>query len=452
LLEEAHSWRDFYLRDIHDNRNDIDSGSAGRMLLTPGRASRTSVIALATIQLSILAVVHLIALGARADEAAAQPIVIVLSWDGLRHDYPDLAEFPGLKRLEHEGVRARRLRPGWPSNTFPGHVSMATGTYADVHGIVDNRFYDREKGVYSYSSDADWLQAEPLWIAAERQGVKAATYFWVGSESPWHGQDHAYRIAPFDGGRLESLKVEQMLAWLGLSEADRPQLIMSYWAGADSIGHNFGPDSARLSSQLAGQDFQLQRLMRGIDELGLWPSTTLILVSDHGMTLTGPGVDLAGSLQQAGIGARVYGGAVAHVFLDDVSEAVAAQQVVEQTIATQCADARVYPGRDLPAAMRLRHPSRTGDLVVVGPPPCSFNKARGFGGIARTMLDSLGWGFGTHGYDPDLPDMGGVFMAMGRSVNAGLELGEVRQIDLAATVSKLLGMEPPASSEGRPIF
>ena len=63
---------------------------------------------------------------------------------------------------------------------------MATGTYADVHGIVDNRFYDREKGVYSYSSDADWLQAEPLWIAAERQGVKAATYFWVGSESPWH--------------------------------------------------------------------------------------------------------------------------------------------------------------------------------------------------------------------------------------------------------------------------
>jgi hypothetical protein len=60
------------------------------------------------------------------------------------------------------------------------------------------------------------------------------------------------------------------------------------------------------------------------------------------------------------------------------------------------------------------------------------------------MLDSLGWGFGTHGYDPDLPDMGGVFMAMGRSVNAGLELGEVRQIDLAATV--------PASSEGRPIF
>lgn len=406
----------------------------------------------ATLQLGFFVAVLMFAGPAQAEADNEPPIVIVLSWDGLRHDYPDLAEFPGLERLEREGVRARRLRAGWPSNTFPGHVSMATGTFADVHGIVDNRFYDRDRGVYSYSSDADWLQAEPLWIAAERQGVKAATYFWVGSESSWHGHDHTYRIAPFDGGRLESLKVEQILAWLGLSAAARPQLIMSYWAGVDTIGHNFGADSARLSGQLAGQDFQLQRLMQGIDELDLWSSTTLILVSDHGMTLTGPGIDLAGSLQQAGISARVFGGAVAHVFLDDVSQTVAAREVVEQTIATGCADARVYPGAELPAAMRLRHPSRTGDLVVVGPPPCSFNKARGFGGIARQMLDDLGWGFGTHGYDPDLVDMGGVFMAMGRGVSPGLELDEVRQVDLAATVSKLLRIDPPANSEGRPIF
>jgi hypothetical protein len=67
-------------------------------------------------------------------------------------------------------------------------------------------------------------------------------------------------------------------------------------------------------------------------------------------------------------------------------------------------------------------------------------------------LDYLGWGFGSHGYDPDLPDMGGVFMAMGRGVDPDLVLGEVRQIDLAATVSGLLGIAPPADSEGVPIL
>jgi predicted AlkP superfamily pyrophosphatase or phosphodiesterase len=383
---------------------------------------------------------------------ADKPIVIVLSWDGLRHDYPDLGDFAGLRRLEQEGVRARGLRAGWPSNTFPGHVSLATGTYADRHGIVDNRFYDRQRGVFSYSSDADWLEAEPLWITAERQGVRAATYFWVGSESDWHGQQQSYRIAPFDGGRLESLKVEQILAWLGLSEPARPQLIMSYWAGVDSIGHDYGPGSQRLVGQLMDQDYQLARLLRGIDELDLWAQTTLILVSDHGMTVTDPGIDLAGSLHRADIPAKVFGGAIAHVFLDDPQQAEAAAAVIETVIAAECQGANLYPGAALPDQMRLRHPSRSGDLVVVAPPPCNFNRRQGFGGFAQSFLAGLGWEYGSHGYDPKLPDMAGVFMAMGRGVDASQPLGEVRQIDLAATVSRLLGIDPPLQSEGEPIW
>jgi predicted AlkP superfamily pyrophosphatase or phosphodiesterase len=378
--------------------------------------------------------------------------VIVLSWDGLRHDYPDLGDFAGLRRLEQEGVRARGLRAGWPSNTFPGHVSLATGTYADRHGIVDNRFYDRQRGVFSYSSDADWLEAEPLWITAERQGVRAATYFWVGSESDWHGQQQSYRIAPFDGGRLESLKVEQILAWLGLSEPARPQLIMSYWAGVDSIGHDYGPGSQRLVGQLMDQDYQLARLLRGIDELDLWAQTTLILVSDHGMTVTDPGIDLAGSLHRADIPAKVFGGAIAHVFLDDPQQAEEAAAVIETVIAAECQGANLYPGAALPDQMRLRHPSRSGDLVVVAPPPCNFNRRQGFGGFAQSFLAGLGWEYGSHGYDPKLPDMAGVFMAMGRGVDASQPLGEVRQIDLAATVSRLLGIDPPLQSEGEPIW
>ena len=102
-------------------------------------------------------------------------IVILLSWDGMRHDFPDRGNFPALKRIEQEGIRANRLTPVYLSNTFPGHVSLATGAEPNVHGIVDNVFFDREKGLYAYSSEADWLTAEPLWIAAERQGIKTAT-------------------------------------------------------------------------------------------------------------------------------------------------------------------------------------------------------------------------------------------------------------------------------------
>ena len=102
--------------------------------------------------------------------------------------------------------------------------------------------------------------------------------------------------------------------------------------------------------------------------------------------------------------------------------------------------------------MRLKHPTRTGDWVVVGPPPCVFTQRPGFGGIATRVMSGMGWGFGGHGYDPALPAMGGVFLAIGRGVDPTLELGEVRQIDLAATVSTLLGIDPPRHSEGRSIW
>jgi len=390
--------------------------------------------------------------GVSADAVVDQDqIVIVLSWDGMRHDYLDRAEFPALTRVAREGFRAGRLTPVFPSSTFPGHVSMATGTYPDRHGIVDNVFLDQQKGRYSYSSDANWIEAEPLWIAAERQGVRTATYFWVGSESDWRGQGTSFRIAPFDGGRPESSKVDQILEWLSLPDAARPRLIMSYWAGADSVGHSAGPNSEDVVSQIHTQDAQLERLMTGIDERSLWPRTTLIIVSDHGMAASTHSLDLYGALNDAGINATVIGGAVAQIHLEDGADADAAGAVLHGYLA-EVPGAALYRREELPDALRLKRDTRLGDWVVVVPPPYSFYKPSGFDSVLQGAARLLGREIGMHGYDPGLPDMGGIFLATGNAVPAGIELDEVRQIDLAATVTKLLGIDPPLHSEGKPIW
>ena len=79
------------------------------------------------------------AVGTGQAAGEALPTVIVLSWDGLRHDYLELhgadGGLPALSRMAADGARAERMTPVFPSNTFPGHVSMATGTFPDVHGI-----------------------------------------------------------------------------------------------------------------------------------------------------------------------------------------------------------------------------------------------------------------------------------------------------------------------------
>jgi predicted AlkP superfamily pyrophosphatase or phosphodiesterase len=389
-------------------------------------------------------------IGAVKATAEAQPIVVLLSWDGMRHDYLDRGDYPGLSRVESEGVRAQRLRPVFPSKTFPGHVSLATGTYPDRHGIIDNLFLDSEKGRYAYEADANWMQAEPLWVATERQGLKAATYFWVGSESDWRDQRSSYRIAPFDDSRPEAEKVDQILDWLSLPSGERPNLVMSYWAGTDSVAHNLGPDSAFVDTQVGDQDAQLVRLLEGIDALGLWPQLTLILVSDHGMAVTGATVDLAGALADAGIEAQIFGTPVAQIHLQDPADGPETRAVLTELL-SDIAGARFYPENEIPAEWRLAHPTRSGDWIATVPPPYDFAGSAGWESVLRSILVFFGKEFGSHGFDPSLADMGGIFLAMGRGVASHRMIGEVHQIDVAATVSELLGIEPPLQSEGVPI-
>lgn len=387
-----------------------------------------------------------LALGLTAAAAQGDPTVILLSWDGMRHDGPDRIDAPALARMQREGARAERLAPIFPPNTFPAHVSLATGTHPDRHGILDNAFLDRERGRFR-KSDASWIEAEPLWIAAERQGVPSAVFFWVGSETDWRGARPRHRVAPFDGNVGEGTKVDRILSWLDLPPPDRPRLIMSWWHGGDAAGHAYGPDDSSVSETLRDQATHLARLLDGIDARGIWPNTTLLLVSDHGMTNVLGEVALRERVEESGIEVQVSGSSsVSHLYLEKLSE----RERLEAELAG-LDHLTVYRREDLPETLRLGHPTRTGDLVVLPDPGYVFRGGSWRRRAWRDLRRLFGRRTGSHGYAPNHPDMGGVFLALGRGVPAGGELGPVRQIDVAATVARLLGIDPPRDSEGAPI-
>jgi arylsulfatase A-like enzyme len=390
-------------------------------------------------------------LPAGAAEPARPSRVIVLSWDGMRHDHPDRGELPALARMRRDGARAARLVPPFPSNTFPSHVSLATGTHPDRHGIVNNSFRDPARGRFDYSNDASWIDAEPLWVAAERQGVRSAVFFWVGSETDWRGRGPSHRVAPFDASVGEAEKVDRLLAWLDLPEAERPRLLMAWWHGPDAPGHRYGPDSAEVDRQLAAQDAQLARLLAGLDDRGLWETTTLLLVSDHGMTPAGRVLDARQALADAGVAADVEtGGGVAFVYLRAADALGAARRAL-----AALPGVAVYAPGEAPARLRAGFGPRGGDLLLLAQPPGRFARA-GDGVLARLVqrwIAPLASGApGGHGYDPEHADMGAAFLALGRGVPAGARLGDVHAVDVAPSVAALLGIEPPRDSEGRALL
>lgn len=382
---------------------------------------------------------------AHADPA---PTVILLSFDGVRADYLDRAGLAALQRIATQGARAEALRPVFPALTFPSHVSLATGAPVDRHGIVANRFFDDVRGEFDYDNDASWILAEPLWVTAERQGVRSAAFFWVGSETDWNGVGASYRRTPFNGRLGEDEKVDQIVAWLDLPEAERPRLIVSWWHGADRAGHGHGPEGERTRAQLEGQDRVLARLLGALDERAAWPHTTLLVVSDHGMTEVTEALDPKAPLSAAGIEAEVVAaGGLAHVRLADPAMKPAAAEALAQLPGVE-----VHATDALPAALRYGPSERIGDLLVIASPPRRLSEPWTAPDTEFRFHRLLGRTVGGHGYRPDrVPAMDGILVAMGRGVAAGARLPRASALDVAPTVTRLLGIEPPAQAEGRPI-
>ncbi|MGI8560246.1 MAG: ectonucleotide pyrophosphatase/phosphodiesterase, partial [Luteimonas sp.] len=114
--------------------------------------------------------------------------VLLVSLDGFRAGDLDRGLTPVLSRLATDGVRAEWLTPSYPSLTFPNHYTMVTGLRPDRHGIIHNTMRDDGLGTFKLSNreavgDGRWWQGEPIWVAAERAGLRTATLFWPGSEA-----------------------------------------------------------------------------------------------------------------------------------------------------------------------------------------------------------------------------------------------------------------------------
>jgi predicted AlkP superfamily phosphohydrolase/phosphomutase len=102
----------------------------------------------------------------------------------------------------------------------------------------------------------------------------------------------------------------------------------------------------------------------------------------------------------------------------------------------------LYDANDASHEPRLGGP-HGGDLYV-DVAPGYYSSASLRGDLVRMIPAE-----GEHLYGPQRPSMKAAFSVAGPGVAAGVDLGEIRQIDIAPTLAKLLGIDPPAQATGR---
>jgi hypothetical protein len=389
---------------------------------------------------------------ARAEAPDADPTVILISLDGTRP--ADVAGLPVFGRFATQGAVADHLEPAFPANTFPNHVTFVTGVVPDRHGIVNNVFRDPQRGLFRYDEDPTWIEVEPLWSLLARAGIPSAAYDWVGSEGAWRSGLGPTEWEKFDGRVSEEDKVARILAWLDVPDrARRPRLVTSWFHGADGTGHRYGPGSPETVAALRRQDAALGQLLDGLASRSLLGSTTVLLVSDHGMARVDRSVDLERELMREGIRADVVGGGgFATLWLlrhkgqrTDAQRTQALSRIL--SVARGLGLEAWIPGHE-PAAYPSSNP-RFGDVVVLAPLGTII-----VDGHRELAVPAGATGLalrGAHGYRPELPAMGGIFFALGRGVDPGTRLGTVHAVDVAPTVLSLLGQPVPSWMTGRPV-
>lgn len=384
--------------------------------------------------------------GVNAPETLDKPYLVLVSFDGFRHDYLARYDTPSFDRVAARGVVAEALVSVYPSMTFPAHYSIATGLHPERHGLVANRFYDPVRGAgYDYRdpasvADGAWYGGEPIWVTAETQGMVAAAMLFVGTEADVGGVRPTFWTPYADRGPHRE-RVDQVVDWLALPPARRPHVVTLYFGTVDGAGHRAGPASPAVAEAVEQVDADLGRLLDGIDALPHGAAVSVVLVSDHGMAAVRPDgmIDLRGAADLRGVRV-VVSGPVANLFVAGGAARARAvrDDVNDGTGGGDLAGGRAYLRRDVPAALRYRDNPRIGDVVVVADPGFTF-AGGGFPAPA-----------GMHGWDPRHPDMHGIFLAAGPDIRPGQRIGPVAGIDLYPFLARLVRLAPNPAVDSDP--
>ncbi len=131
----------------------------------------------------------LMLLVANVARAELKSLTVMVVLDGLRHDYLDPINesesdndeddndgtngngfsLPNLRKMGKSGAILSELTPVFPSSRMPNLASLATGVYAENHGVLDGKeVYDKDQdkvmSVKEYDFWAQMKEVGTIWV------------------------------------------------------------------------------------------------------------------------------------------------------------------------------------------------------------------------------------------------------------------------------------------------
>jgi predicted AlkP superfamily pyrophosphatase or phosphodiesterase len=365
-----------------------------------------------------------------------RPTLILVSIDGFRPDYLDRIPTPNLHAIMERGVHAKYMIPSFPTKTFPNHYTIVTGLYPAHHGIIANYMYDPDlkmkfnKNSLQAMQDARWWGGEPIWVTAEKQGLRTAPLMWPGALVERPGMRPTYTEA-YETDLSSNARVDKLVSLLDQPADQRPQLLTLYIDVVDHAGHEFGPRSQQVADAVEQSDLAVGRLVTALKERGIDDQVNLIVVSDHGMS------------QQS---------ASKLVFLDDYLVMDSVDVIDGTPVVTllpkdgdyaalyrklkRVPHAKAYRASDVPERWHFSGSNRIPPVFLLADDEWTIT--------THEYLKNHKLELGNHGFDNSSKNMHALFMAEGPSFQQGT-IKPFANVNLYSLFAYLLNLSPAAT-------
>lgn len=375
-----------------------------------------------------------------------RPTVILISLDGFRWDYPEKYDAPTISRIAKEGVRAKWMIPSFPTKTFPNHYTTVTGLYPAEHGLVENNVYDFDT-VFTMSKREEvenprWWGGEPIWVTAEKQGQRAASFFWVGSEAKIDGiQPTIWKR--YDGKIPNEERVDTVLSWLDKPRSERPTMMTLYFSDTDDAGHAAGPDSEEVRKAVKKVDSDIARLIDGLKKRKIDKKVNIVLTSDHGMAAVDQRNavimdDFFDPTDKTLADPMIMTGEIWQIFPKPNREDEIMQKLSGVNNAT------CWRKSEIPDRFHYKHGKRVAPIVCIADIGWSMTTRERQAALERRP--DFPKVRGAHGFDNRHREMQAIFIARGPAFKRGNTAEPFGNIEIYNMMCRILGLKPAPNS------
>lgn len=421
--------------------------------------------------------------------------VILVSIDGWAHHYFEdpKCHMPTVKKLAAEGVRGKRMETSFPTVTWTNHTTLVTGVQPGKHGVLANEYFDRKELkkiplIPDPIFNKDEIVKTPtIYDVVKQAGMTTAAVIWPASRGAktldWTVPDvfeqelfEKYGTPQLlEEARALGIPYEKQMEWCKMGNpgkalrdymysqlaqhiirTKKPNFLALHLVSLDSFEHAHGRQVPEAYWAANDSDNRVADLIRATEEAGIRDKTTFVITTDHGFITYTKSINPNVLLRKDGfvkavlgktlakdspVFAMAEGGACFVYVLDTANRDTILAQITPKLAALEGVET-VIERKDF--ATKLGHLTaeqdpREPDLCLSAKDGYTFSDS-----LADTKeINPTDSPKGAHGYIQTHPHMDGCFVISGAGVKKGGVIEKMKNLDVAPTIGKLLGVTIP---------